>query len=113
NQTDFSYNTYGQLTSTKLPAVGGTRPEKRQSYTSFQAYFKNSGGSIVASGTPISVLTGTSECSSGATCAGAATESVTAIGYGPQTTGTRNNLLPVTTTARAGDSSISATVTTA
>ena len=48
------------------------RPETRYSYTSLQAFFKNTSGSIVASGEPVSKLTKVSECQTLATCANAA-----------------------------------------
>ena len=76
-------------------AAGAVRPQTRYSYTSLQAYFKNSLGNIVASGQPVTKLTGVSACQTLASCTGAADETKTTIGYGPQTTGVGNNLLPV------------------
>lgn len=110
--TDFSYDAAtGQILTETAPAAtaGGVRPKTTYSYVSLQAYFRNSGGSIVASGQPISVLSTVSTCQTLAVCAGTADEVLTVYTYGPQSTGTGNNLLPSTVTAKAGDNSISAT----
>ncbi|MEA3015888.1 MAG: hypothetical protein QOI38_610 [Sphingomonadales bacterium] len=114
NITDFTYDsTHGGVLTVTAPAAttNGDRPEVRNSYASFQAYFRNSGGSITASGEPVTLPTGSSTCASGTapSCVGTAAESVTSIAYGPQTNGTGNNLLPVETTQRAGDNSVAAT----
>lgn len=45
-----------------------------------------------------------------ASCSGTADEAKTTVSYGPQTTGTANNLLPASTTAASGNGAISATV---
>jgi len=89
--------------------VGATRPQTRFSYSSLQAYFKVSGSSIVASGEPVTLLTGTSTCQTGATCTGAADQVKTTVSYGPQVTGTGNNLLPVSVSKGAGNNSLTAT----
>ncbi|WP_196871597.1 RHS repeat-associated core domain-containing protein [Sphingobium sp. JAI105] len=116
-QTDFSYDPVtGNLTAVTEPAPtglapfgSGAGPKTSYSYTSQQAYYKNSAGSIVASGAAISLLTSVSRCQTGASCAGTADEVLTAIDYGPQTAGTANNLLPASYTVKAGNNSISAT----
>lgn len=111
-QTDYSYDaTTGAVTSIRAPAAttGGIRPETRYAYTSLQAYYKNSAGSIVASGQPISLLSSTSSCQTTASCAGLADEVKSTIGYGPQVAGTANNLLPVTTSKGSGDNVLTAT----
>lgn len=111
--TDYGFDsTTGQLTSVTLPAptTGATRPQARYSYTSLQAYFKNSGGSLVASGEPVTRLTGISTCQTGSSCTGGvADEVVTSVNYGPQTTGVGNNLLAVSVSQGAGDNSLTAT----
>lgn len=110
--TDFTYDpATGQILTETAPAAtaGGVRPKTTYSYVPLQAYFKNSGGSIVASGQPISVLSSVSTCQTLAVCAGTADEVLTVYTYGPQSTGIGNNLLPATVTAKAGDNSISAT----
>jgi hypothetical protein len=81
----------------------------RYGYTSMQAYFKNGAGSIVASGEAVYKLTDISQCQTGSSCSGTSDEVKATIDYGPQTTGTGNNLLPVSTTTKAGDNSLSAT----
>lgn len=114
NQTDYTYSaTTGQLLTVTRPAsvAGGTRPKTTYTYASRQAYYKNSAGSIVASGQPISVLTAVSTCLTGASCAGTAAEAKTVIDYGPQTAGVANNLLPVGVTRSSGNNAISATTT--
>ncbi|MFA5962387.1 MAG: RHS repeat-associated core domain-containing protein [Sphingomonas sp.] len=111
NETDYTYDaTTGLPLTITLPAptTGAVRPQTRYSYTSYQAYYSN-GSSIVASGQPISLLTSISSCQTTASCAGTADEVKTTIGYGPQTAGTGNNLLPVSRTVAAGDNSVSAT----
>lgn len=100
-QTDFSYDpTTGQTQSVTAPAgLSGIRPQTRYNYASRQAYFKNAGGSIVASGQTMSLLVGTSTCRTASSCLGTADEVTTAISYGPQADGTANNLWPVSITA--------------
>lgn len=117
NQTDYTYdaNHGGVLTATGPADSSGVRPQTRNSYASMQAYYKNSSGSIVASGVGQYVLTGTSTCLSAtstnpASCVGTASESKATIGYGPQSAGSANNLLPITQTAAAGDGSIVAAI---
>jgi RHS repeat-associated protein len=111
NQTDYTYDpAHGGVLTVTAPADGaGVRPQTRFSYTPLQAYFKNSAGSIVASGVNHSKLTSVSICRSGTNCTGTAQETKTTIAYGPQTPGTANNLLPVANTVAAGDNSLSAT----
>lgn len=114
NVTDYTYDTThgGVLTVTApAPTTGATRPQTRYTYTSLQAYF-NKGSGIVASGEPVYRLTSVSQCQTGATCTGTADEVKTIIDYGPQVAGPGNNLLPVSVTTKAGDSSLSATTTT-
>lgn len=116
NQTDYTYDpTTGLiLTVTKpAPLAGAARPQARFSYTPLQAYYKNSGGAIVASGLPIYKLTGTSSCLNSSSCTGAAEEQKGTISYGPQSAGTPNNLLAVSSTVAAGDNSVSAATVTA
>jgi RHS repeat-associated protein len=111
NVTDYTYDsTHGGVLTVTGPAPGGsgTRPQVRTTYTSYQAYFRNTSGSIVASGESVSLPTGTSMCRTGSSCSGTSDEVVTAISYGPQTTGTGNNLLPVATSSGAGDASLTA-----
>lgn len=115
NVTEYTYDaTHGGLLSVTLPAPtgGAVRPEFRYSYTPLQAYFKNSAGSIVASGQPTYLLTNTSACQTQSSCAGNADEVKSTVNYGPQSAGTANNLLPVTMATGAGNGSLTATVTT-
>ncbi len=110
NVTNYTYDSgHGGVLTVTAPAAttGGVRPQTRYSYSSFQAYYNNGSG-IVASGQPTALLTGTSTCAASVSCSGGAGETKTTIAYGPQTTGTANNLLPVSTTAAAGDGSVSA-----
>jgi RHS repeat-associated protein len=110
--TNYSYDANtGQLLTVTAPAAtaGGVQPQTRYSYTSAQAYYKNSAGSIVASGSSISLLTGVSSCQTTASCAGAADEVKTSIAYGPQSAGIANNLLPVSSTSGNGTGSLSVT----
>jgi RHS repeat-associated protein len=112
NQTDFAYDTATGVTlsvTQPAPATGSVRPQTRYGYTALQAFYKNSSGSIVASGLPVTKLTSTSECQTTASCAGTADEVKSTINYGAQVAGTSNNLLPVSVTSGAGDGSLSAT----
>lgn len=112
NQTDYTYDpNHGGVLSVTAPAPvsGGVRPQTRYSYTSLQAYYKNSAGTIVASGQPIAKLTGISSCTTLASCTGTADDVKTTIDYGPQTAGVGNNLLPVSVSAGSGDGSLTAT----
>ncbi len=111
NQTDYTYDAaHGAPLTVTLPAdASGVRPQTRFSYAPKQAYFKNATGTIVASGINHQKLATISECSSGASCAGAATERKTTLDYGPQSAGIANNLLPVNSTVSAGDNSVTST----
>ncbi len=118
NQTDYTWDaTHGGIVSvTAPPDPAGVRPQARYGYGSYQAYFKNTAGSIVASGVSQTELTSVSSCVSAtsanpASCVGTAAERKVTTSFGPQTAGTANNLLPVSTTVAAGDNSISATTT--
>jgi len=111
NQTDYTYDTTtGQVLTVTAPAAatGGVRPKTSYGYTNLQAYYWN-GTAYAASGAPVSLPTSVSQCQTLATCSGAADEVKATIGYGPQVTGTANNLLPVSTTKAAGDGSVTAT----
>ncbi|KQZ60954.1 hypothetical protein ASD67_16825 [Sphingopyxis sp. Root1497] len=110
NQTDYTYDpNHGGVLTVTLPAAtpGGVRPQTRYTYQQYQAYAKNSGGSIVASGAPVYRLTGVSTCQTTASCAATADEVRAVVGYGPQVAGTANNLLPVSATQSSGDGALS------
>lgn len=113
NTTDYSYDAgHGGLLTVTAPAptAGATRPQTRYSYTPLQAYYRNSAGSIVASGAPIQLQTGISACATmaGSACVNGADEMRTTISFGPQTAGVANNLFPLATTAGSGDGALSA-----
>ncbi len=130
NETDYTYDaTSGLLTSATLPAApNGVRPQTRLTYTQMQAYYLNSSGSIVASGVNTYKLTGTSTCRTGAgatvvgtqggtgqftlsgaaACAGTSDETKSTVNFGPQVSGTGNNLWPVSQTTAEGDGSLTA-----
>ena len=110
NTTDYSYDpTHGGALTATLPAptTGAVRPQTRFGYSPLQAYYKNSSGSIAASGQSTYMLTETSACQTLASCSGSADEVKTTIGDGP--TGSANNLLAVTMSSGAGDGSLTAT----
>lgn len=111
--TNYTYDAnHGGLLTVTLPAAttGAVRAQTRYSYSTLQAYYRNSSGSIVASGDPVVRLTGTYACQTASSCAGQPDEVVATVSYGPQTTGIGNNLLPVSTSRGAGDGSLMATV---
>ena len=112
NVTSYTYDTtYGvPLTVTPpAPTSGAVQPQTRFSYTSLYAYYKNSGGTIVAAPTPVYLNTGISQCQTEAagTCPGTSDEAKTTIAYG--TTSVANNLLPTSVSKGAGDGSLTAT----
>ncbi len=136
NETDYTYDlTTGSVTSVTSPAaaISGIRPQARYTYGSRYAYYIQANGGVPAQApSAINELISISTCktqagaalngtagvgpfslSGAAACATTIDETKTTIGYGPQTTGTANNLLPLTQTVAAGDGSISATTTTA
>lgn len=112
NITEYSYASHGGVTAVKAPAPtsGEMQPETRFTYSAPQAYYKNSAGSIVASGQPITLLSGVSACQTMASCTSAADEMKSTISYGPQTAGTANNLLAVSTASGSGDGLLTATI---
>lgn len=112
--TDYTWSAThgGMLTETRaVPTTGAVRPQKRYTYQQFYAWYKNSAGTLVQSPYATWLVTQISECRTGAApaCVGTADETRTTFTYGP--TGSANNLLPVSQTVAAGDSSISATTT--
>jgi RHS repeat-associated protein len=116
NVTDYTYDaTHGGALTVTLPAalVGGTRPQTRYNYTARQANFKNSAGTVVASGANIYVPTRVSSCQTTASCLNAADEVRTDIAYGVTTATTPNNLLPVSVTTTNGTATAALTATTA
>jgi YD repeat-containing protein len=83
NQTDYTYNSSTGLVATvtsAAPVAGGIRPQTRYTYLPLQAYYKNSAGSIVASGQPITKLSASSTCQTLASCVGTVGEIKTTIG---------------------------------
>lgn len=111
--TEYTYDTtHGGLLTVTAPAAetGGVRPKTTYVYDDFQAYYYQN-GSIVASGQPAHRLVSIASCRTSASCAGGTDERKVTIGYGPQTAGTGNNLLPVTSTLARGDGALAATTT--
>lgn len=111
NQTDFSYDAmHGNVLTVTAPAPtsGAVRPQARFGYSQQQAFFKDSGGLITASGVPTYRLVTVSECQNSASCSGTADEAKTVLGYGPQSAGTANNLLLGSVSKGAGDASLTA-----
>lgn len=115
NVTNYAYDPVsGMLTSiTGAADANGNHPQTRYTYSSMQAYYKNSSGSITASGTNITLLRTAASCKSNPSCAGTSDEVVQTFDYGPQTSGAANNLFPISITTAAGDNSLSATAQTA
>lgn len=111
NQTDYTYDPAhgGVLTETApAPTAGSPRPQRRYAYAQYYAWYKNASGTLVQAASPIWLLSSVSECRSLASCASTADETVTAFTYGAS--GVANNLLPTARTVRAGDNSVSSTV---
>jgi len=109
--TDYTYDSgHGGVLTVTQPAAttGAVRPQARYGYSGVQANFKDAAGSIVASGTTTQLLTSMSACRTTASCAGGSDEVKATIDYGPQSSGTANNLLPVSTTRGSGDGALTA-----
>ncbi len=118
-RTDYTYDpTHGGVLTQTLPAptgaapVGtGVRPQTRITYAQFSAFYKNSGGTIVAGPSQVWLPTEISACATTASCANGADETRTVIGYGAN--GVANNRLPLTQTVRSGGGSLTTTTTSA
>ncbi|MEO8307657.1 MAG: RHS repeat-associated core domain-containing protein [Pseudomonadota bacterium] len=109
-RTDYTYDTTtGGVLTSMLPAVNGVRPTTTNTYSNLQAYYKNSAGTIVASGTNLRLVTASSTCRTLGSCTNGADELRTVISYGANSVA--NNRLPVSTTIRNGTNTISAVTT--
>ncbi|MDQ3139759.1 MAG: hypothetical protein M3Q15_03450, partial [Pseudomonadota bacterium] len=114
NVTDYSYDAAhgGPLTITlPAPTGGGVRPQTRYSYAPLYAWYKNSSGTLVQAPQPITRPVAVSQCMTGTSCAGAASETRTEIAWQAGSASSPSNLLPVTVTQKAGDNSLAATTT--
>ncbi|MDP2182352.1 MAG: RHS repeat-associated core domain-containing protein [Actinomycetota bacterium] len=103
--TDYTWDAVhgGPLTITApAPTTGADRPQTRVTYAAQTAYYKNSGGSIVAASSSVTLPTQVSACVSGTTCIGTANEVRTTAAYG--STGVANNLLPTSVSQGSGAS---------
>ncbi|MDF0486496.1 hypothetical protein PX554_00005 [Sphingomonas sp. H39-1-10] len=114
--TDYTYDTStGFVLSETYPApfTGGIRPQNRDTYSSLYGYYKQaSGGLPVPAPTPIVKLTAVSTCATSASCSNGTDEIKTKLDYGPQTSGTLNNLLPRIVSRGSGDGSLTASTST-
>lgn len=105
NVTNYAWDSStGLPTSATRPApsAGAVRPQTRYSYSSVYAQYL-SAGSLVNFATPVTRLTGVSQCQTTAGCAGTADEAKTTIGYGTA------NALPVSVASGSGDGALTAT----
>lgn len=112
NATDYTYSTThgGVLTVTgPAPTAGATRPKQSFTYVTQQAQIKSSTGTIVGTGTNITLPQTVSQCATNATCAGTADEVKTTVTYG--STGVANNLLPTQVASGDGTGALTATTT--
>lgn len=115
-RTDYTYDsTHGGLLTVTSPApsgaapVGsGTRPQTRLTYQQFYAWVHDGGG-IVRQPTPVWRLVETSACQTGSSCNGAADETEGVLGYRIGSIAVPSNVELISSTARAGDLSLSAT----
>ncbi|MEG3085379.1 RHS repeat-associated core domain-containing protein [Sphingomonas sp. PB2P12] len=108
---NYEYGPHGQVTKIVYPSAGNGAPshQKTFDYQQFFAFVRDPSGTLVQSSSPIWKLTRTAECSTATECPGAASETVMEIAYGAA--GQPNNLLPTSVTVRAGDNSITSTLT--
>ena len=107
NVTNYSWDTTtGEPSTVTLPAptTGAVRPKTTYTYTSYYGQYLN-GGVLTNFATPVTRLTGISQCITNATCAGTADEAKTTIADGTA------NVLPTSVTRKAGDASVIATST--
>lgn len=112
NVTDYAYDgTHGGLTvlTKPAPSSGAARPQIRISYTSLYAWYRGAGGIFGQATTPITLPTAVSQCMTGTSCDGTASEARTTITYG--VSGVSNNLQPTQSSQGAGDGSLTATTT--
>jgi len=110
--TDYTYDaTHGGVLTVTAPAAtaGGTRPQTRYTYGTRQAYYRNSANSIVASGQNHNLVTQVSACQTGTSCPSTADEVRTTVNWGPQATGTPNNLNPASVGSGSGNGFLTAT----
>src|SRR5690606_23538520 len=84
----------------------------RITYSNYQAYYKNSTGSIVPSGYNVALPVKVAACRTSSSCTNGADELKTVVDYGPQASGVANNLNPVSVTLSRGDGALAATTNT-
>jgi RHS repeat-associated protein len=106
-QTDYAYDpASGGVTSVTSPAGdNGVRPQTRYGYTALSANYRNGSGTTI-SGSPIYLLTSTSECMTSSSCAGTSDEARKTITYG-----SNDALTPLSMTAGSGDGALATTTT--
>jgi RHS repeat-associated protein len=104
NRTDYAYDPgHGGITSVTRPAgINGVRPQKRFSYAAISASYRNGSGATI-SGSPLYLLTSTSECATGPSCAGTADEVRMAATYSPS-----DALMPTVITMSSGEGALQA-----
>jgi RHS repeat-associated protein len=95
-----------------VPGVGSVQPQTSYEYDELTAWLKNSSGSIVAAASAVWRQIETSQCSVSASCDGQATEVLTTTTYQNGSSSLASNILPLTVVNGAGDSSLTAMVTT-
>jgi RHS repeat-associated protein len=107
NVTNYAWNTTtGERSTVTLPAptTGAVRPKTTYTYTSYYGQYLN-GTTLTNFATPVTRLTGISQCITNATCAGTADEAKTTIAYGTA------NVLPTSVTKANGTGSVTTTST--
>jgi RHS repeat-associated protein len=105
NVTNYAWDTTtGEPSTVMLPAptTAAVRPKTTYTYTSYYGQYLD-GGVLTNFATPVTRVTGISQCMNNATCAGTADEAKTTIAYGTA------NVLPTSVTNKAGDASVTAT----
>lgn len=105
NVTNYAWNSSTGLptsVTSPAPSPGAVQPQTRYSYSSVYGQYL-SGGSLVNFATPLTRLTGISQCQTTASCTGSADEAKTSISYGTA------NALPVSVSSGSGDGSLTAT----
>ena len=118
NTTDYTYSsTHGGLLTETQPAAGPgqDRPQTRYTYQALPAWYRTSASTTQVQGPPVTRSIQASSCTSGTapSCLGTTQEVRTTTTYQAGNALVGSNLLPVTVTLGAGDSSLLATTTTA
>jgi len=109
--TDFAYSTiHGGLETITQPApIGGAvRPQTRNTYSSYSAWYKNAAGTLFQA-PAVYLPSATSQCQTSASCVGSADETKTRFQYAAGSASTASNLVPTYTIQENGTQTLQST----